>query len=292
MSAWDSVASAIRDATSCPFTVAHTSSVGGGSINEAYQLDGTDGTRYFVKMNSLRHHQMFVAEAEGLAAIAATNTVFSPSPITYGKADGRSFLVLEHLKLSSHGNAKLLGKQLAVLHRCIGNSFGFNQDNFIGTTLQPNDRKDSWIVFWRDHRLGYQLSLAASNGYGGELQRLGEKLMTVLPAFFEGYLPLPSLLHGDLWSGNHAYLGDGTPTIFDPAAYYGDRECDLAMTELFGGYPGDFYTAYREAYPLDEGYAVRKNLYNLYHVLNHANLFGSSYARQAEGMMQILLAKI
>ena len=292
MSVWDSVASAISDATQCPFTVNRTSSVGGGSINDAYLLEGIDGRCYFVKLNDSRHHQMFVAEAEGLAAIAATNTVFVPSPVTNGKAGGQSFLVLEHLEIGSHGSATLLGKQLAALHRCIGNGFGFDQDNFIGTTPQPNDWKASWIDFWREHRLGFQLTLAARNGYGGGLQHLGEKLITALPAFFEAYMPQPSLLHGDLWGGNHAYLGDGTPTIIDPAAYYGDRECDLAMTELFGGYSGDFYAAYHDAYPLDEGYAVRKHLYNLYHILNHANLFGSGYARQAEGMMQRLLAEI
>ena len=125
-----------------------------------------------------------------------------------------------------------------------------------------------------------------------QLQSLGEKLIDALPTFFAGYAPQPSLLHGDLWSGNHAYLHDGTPTIFDPAAYYGDRECDLAMTELFGGYPADFYAAYRAAYPLDAGYATRRELYNLYHILNHANLFGGGYARQAGQMMQRLLSDI
>ena len=292
MPVWDSVASAISDATQRPFTVSRTSSVGGGSINEAYRLEGDDGTRYFVKLNAARHLAMFVAEVEGLKAIASTHTIHAPLPVTYGKSGGKSFLVLQHLELGSHGNAKLFGEQLAALHRCIAKRFGFDQDNYIGTTLQPNGWKESWIDFWREHRLGFQLKLAADNGYGGELQRLGEKLITVLPAFFASYLPQPSLLHGDLWGGNHTYLMDGTPTIFDPAAYYGDRECDLAMTELFGGYAGDFYAAYRDTYPLDEGYAVRKNLYNLYHILNHANLFGGGYARQAEGMMQRLLAEV
>ena len=136
------------------------------------------------------------------------------------------------------------------------------------------------------------MRLAAQNGYGGQLQRLGEKLMDSLPAFFADYTPQPSLLHGDLWSGNHAYLQNGTPTIFDPAIYYGDRECDIAMTELFGGYDTDFYAAYRSAYPLDAGYATRRDLYNLYHILNHANLFGGGYARQAEQMMQKLLRNL
>ena len=286
------LSTAIHDATHRPFTLRATTPVGGGSINEAYRLEGTDGARYFLKLNDAQHLPMFVAEEEGLNAIAATNTIRVPQPIVHGSADGQSYLVLEHLELSSHGDAKLLGEQLAALHRCISSQFGFAQDNFIGTTKQPNGWKDSWIDFWREQRLVFQLRLAAQNGHSGQLQNLGEKLLDVLPAFFEGYTPQPSLLHGDLWSGNHAFLADGTPTIFDPATYYGDRECDLAMTELFGGYPADFYAAYRAAYPLDAGYATRRNLYNLYHILNHANLFGGGYARQAEQMMQRLLAEV
>lgn len=286
------LSTAICDATHRPFTLRTSTPVAGGSINEAYRLEGTDGAHYFLKLNDAQHLPMFVAEAEGLYAIAATNTIRVPRPIVHGSAGRQSYLVLEHLELSSRGNAKLLGEQLAALHRCTSSQFGFVQDNFIGTTPQPNGWSDDWISFWREQRLGFQLRLAEQNGYGEQLQRLGEKLMAALPAFFESYTPQPSLLHGDLWSGNHAFLMDGTPTIFDPAAYYGDRECDLAMTELFGGYSADFYSAYRIAYPLDAGYALRKNLYNLYHILNHANLFGGGYARQAEQVMQRLLADI
>ncbi|MBI5429537.1 MAG: fructosamine kinase family protein [Nitrosomonadales bacterium] len=292
MTVWDSVASAISDATRRPYTLGNSAPVGGGSINAAYCIEGTDGARYFLKLNDAQYLPMFVAEAEGLDAIAATKTIRVPNPITHGSASGQSYLVLEHLDLSSHGDAKLLGTQLAALHRCIGKIFGYAHDNFIGTTPQPNGFKDNWIDFWREHRLGFQLRLAAQNGYSGQLQSLGEKLLDALPAFFVGYAPQPSLLHGDLWSGNHAFLSDGTPAVFDPAAYYGDRECDLAMTELFGGYPADFYAAYRAAYPLDAGYATRRDLYNLYHILNHANLFGGGYARQAEGVMQRLLAEV
>lgn len=292
MTVWDSVASAIREATLHPFTLHKSTPVVGGSINEAYQLEGTDGSRYFLKLNDARHLPMFVAETEGLNAIAVTGTIRVPRPIARGSTGRQSYLVLEHLELSSHGDARLLGVQLAALHRCKGKSFGFAQDNFIGTTQQPNTWKDDWIDFWRKNRLGFQLHLAEQNGYGGSLQDLGERLMEKLPAFFASYTPQPSLLHGDLWSGNHAFLADGTPTIFDPAAYYGDRECDLAMTELFGGYSEDFYAAYRAAYPLDAGYTTRRDLYNLYHILNHANLFGGGYARQAEGKMQRLLAVI
>jgi fructosamine-3-kinase len=233
---------------------------------------------------------MFAAEAAGLAAIAATNTIRVPRPIAHGIAEGRSYLVLEHLQLSSRGDAHLLGEQLAALHRCTAQRFGFGQDNFIGTTAQPNQWTDDWIAFWRDQRLGFQLRLAAENGYGGELQKKGAELLDALPAFFKGYTPQPSLLHGDLWGGNHAYLADGTPAVFDPTVYYGDRECDIAMTELFGGYPADFYAAYRSAWPLDAGYADRRDLYNLYHILNHANLFNGGYVWQAEQMVQRLLA--
>jgi protein-ribulosamine 3-kinase len=286
------LSTAISDATQRRFEVRGATPVGGGSINEAYSLEGTDGARYFLKLNDAQHLPMFVAEAAGLDAIAATNTIRVPRPIAHGSAGGQSYLVLEHLELSSRGDAKLLGVQLAALHHCEGKSFGFAQDNFIGITPQPNNWKDNWIDFWREQRLGFQLRLAAQNGYGGQLQRLGDKLMDALPAFFVDYTPQLSLLHGDLWSGNHAFLAGGTPVIFDPAIYYGDRECDLAMTELFGGYSADFYSAYRAAYQLDAGYATRRELYNLYHILNHANLFGGGYARQAEQMMQRLLADI
>ena len=285
----DVISSAISDAARQPFKMRGATPIRGGSINDAYRLEGMDSARYFLKLNDAQHLTMFVAEAEGLNAIAATNTVRVPRLIVHGSAGRQSYLVLEYLELSSRGDAKLLGEQLAALHRCTGNSFGFVHDNFIGTTPQPNEWKDSWIDFWREHRLGFQLRLAEENGFGSQLQSLGEKLIDALPTFFAGYAPQPSLLHGDLWSGNHAYLHDGMPTIFDPAVYYGDRECDLAMTELFGGYPADFYAAYRAAYPLDAGYATRRELYNLYHILNHANLFGGGYARQAEQMMQKLL---
>ena len=286
------LSTAILEATHRPFTLNKSTPVGGGSIKEVYRLEGTDGARYFLKLNGAQHLPMFVAEAEGLEAIAATNTICVPHPIAHGCAGGKSYLVLEHLELSSHGNAKLLGEQLAALHRCMSSCYGFTHDNFIGTTPQPNTWTNDWVTFWREHRLGFQLRLVEQNGYGGQLQRLGEKLLDALPSFFAGYTPQPSLLHGDLWSGNHAFLADGTPTIFDPAAYYGDREADLAMTELFGGYPSDFYAAYRVAYPLDAGYATRRDLYNLYHILNHANLFGGGYARQAEQVMQRLLVVI
>jgi protein-ribulosamine 3-kinase len=296
MNDWDAIAAAIGTATQCPFQLGGRTAIGGGCINQAYRVEGRDGRRFFIKLNSADKAAMFATEAAGLGEIAATQTVRVPQPITHGVAGKQSYLVLEHLELSSRGDAQLLGEQLAAMHCCTGVRFGFSQDNFIGTTPQPNEwpgrEKSDWIDFWHERRLGFQLRLAAQNGYGGQLQSLGEKLLDALPAFFTGYIPQPSLLHGDLWSGNHAYLPDGTPVIFDPATYYGDHECDLAMTELFGGYSAEFYAAYRAAYPLDAGYVTRRELYNLYHILNHANLFGGGYVGQAEQMMQRLLANI
>lgn len=289
---WPSIAAAIAAATGQPFRPDGQTAAGGGCINKAFTLRGTDGTRYFVKLNAARHAAMFAAEAAGLNAIAATQTVRVPQVVTHGICGTQSFLVLEHLELNGRGDAAALGAQLAALHRCTSDRFGFAQDNFIGTTPQPNGWADDWIGFWRERRLGFQLRLAAENGYRGELQHLGAQLLDALPALFDNYTPQPSLLHGDLWGGNHGYLADGTPIVFDPAVYYGDRECDLAMTELFGGYGPDFYAAYCAAWPPDAGYAVRRELYNLYHVLNHASLFGGGYAGQAESLMRKLLAAI
>ena len=324
MTDWAAISAAITAATEKPFQYASHSSVGGGCINQTCSLRGRNGRDFFVKLNAADKHEMFAAESTGLEAIAATGTMRVPQPVTQGLCGAQSFLVLEYLALQGRGSAAELGEQLAAMHRCtslplpgreitsdlaalppsrmassfirdgerVGTSrFGFDRDNFLGTTPQPNGWMDGWVAFWRERRLGCQLRLAAENGYGGKLQTLGERLMDALPAFFDGYAPQPSLLHGDLWGGNHGYLADGTPAIFDPAVYYGDRECDLAMTELFGGYDADFYAAYRAAWPLDVGYAVRKELYNLYHILNHANLFGGGYVRQTEQMMQRLLAE-
>jgi fructosamine-3-kinase len=148
------------------------------------------------------------------------------------------------------------------------------------------------VSFWRTQRLQFQLELAAQQGHGGRLQSQGEKLLDAFPALFAGYSPQPSLLHGDLWSGNYAFTRAGEPTIYDPAVYYGDREADIAMTELFGGFGADFYAAYQADFPLDAGYGVRKTLYNLYHILNHLNIFGDSYRSQAYRMMDTLLLEL
>jgi fructosamine-3-kinase len=285
------LAAAIGHAIGTTFSVSRAQAVHGGDISQAFKLG--DGTRsFFIKTYALGRLDMFEAEAAGLAELAAANAVRVPQVICHGVAAGQAYLVLEYLPLETRGDAARLGRQLARQHRVRAAQFGWARDNWIGATPQPNAWHEDWVDFWRTQRLGFQLRRAAKNGYGGELQRDGETLLARLDAFFEGYTPVPSLLHGDLWGGNHGFLADGMPVLFDPATYFGDRECDLAMSELFGGFAPDFYAAYREAWPLDAGYAARRTLYNLYHILNHANMFGGGYPAQAHRMMAQLLAEL
>ena len=282
---------AISNATGLMFVPLQQRSVSGGCINQSYLL-ADDERRFFVKLNDATRLAMFEAEAAGLQQILASHSVRAPRPLCHGVADGQAFLVLEYMDLRAQGDPAALGQQLALMHRTRQAYFGGPRDNMLGSTPQHNTQTATWIHFVREQRIGFQLRLAAQNGYGGKLQTQGEKLLAGLDQFFTDYQPQASLLHGDLWGGNHAYLPDGAPVIFDPAVYYGDRETDLAMTELFGGFAPAFYAAYREAWPLDAGYAVRKTLYNLYHILNHANLFGGGYAAQALQMIAQLNAAL
>jgi fructosamine-3-kinase len=293
MHAWHEIGKQVAVATNSNFKIKETNVIGGGCINQTYCI--TDGTqRYFVKLNKPDCLAMFEAEAAGLMEIHQSHTLRVPLPICYGHNEHAAWLVLEYLDINNGacGNASELGIQLATMHRITSKEFGWVRNNTIGQTPQINTVSSDWINFWRMHRLGYQLDLAKTNGFNGKLQVLGERLLINLDKFFSGISPSPSLLHGDLWNGNYAYDEMGNPVLFDPAVYYGDREADIAMTELFGGFPVNFYSAYRHDYPLDSGYNTRKVVYNLYHVLNHLNLFGSSYCRQAEQMMGILLAEI
>ncbi len=289
---WDQIAHWIGRATGAPFTVARRSAVSGGCINDAWRLEGDDGRWFFVKTNSSCNEGMFVAEAAGLREIIDTGTVAAPAPVCFGSVENRAFLVLEYLSFGTADASQALGHELARMHRHTRTDYGWSRDNTIGSTLQVNTPGSDWVEFWREQRLGYQLQLADQNGYGGCLQRKGEQLLQLFPALFSGYIPSASLLHGDLWSGNQAVTRDGRPVLFDPAVYFGDRETDIAMTELFGGFSTRFYAAYNEVWPLDEGYPVRRDLYNLYHILNHLNLFGGGYLRQAEQMIERLLSEL
>ena len=270
------------------------SRAGGGSISQAFIVETRHG-RWFVKLNDSARLDMFVAEAEGLNALASCTELRVPRVIGTGCCGQQAFLVLEHVSMQPliDGNASIAaGRALAALHRIENREFGWDRDNFIGSTPQANRYHADWSEFFARERLLPQLRLAQQNGCTGVLISNGERLAEKLSAFFAAYRPLASMLHGDLWHGNAALDETGTLVLFDPAVYFGDRETDLAMCELFGGFPSGFIDAYRETWPLAEGYPQRKMLYNLYHILNHLNLFGGSYRHQAERMAGTLLAEL
>jgi fructosamine-3-kinase len=285
---WSLIEQLLTEHTGRPFKIIDREVISGGSINTARRV--SDGKQsFFVKINRAPLLHMFEAEAASLVELRNTSTIQVPEPVRYGLSGHECYFLMSWLELSGSPDTRLFAAQMAALHRHTHTQFGFHVDNTIGTTPQLNQWSDDWIDFWRKQRLGYQLKLARQNGFGRRLDGLGTRLLEKIPHFFETYTPLPSLLHGDLWSGNWGATGRGQPVIFDPACYYGDREADLAMMELFGQ-PGKlFFDAYHESYPMDDGYAVRKKLYNLYHLLNHANMFGGAYATQAANMMESLL---
>jgi fructosamine-3-kinase len=290
---WQAIARHIEQAIHQPFAILNTRPVSGGCINETFILEGKANS-YFIKINQCELLSMFEAEFSGLAEIAQSGTVKVPQPIVYGVFADKAFLVLEMISLTP-GNSQSdtqLGHQLAALHKTRQAFFGWHQNNTIGSTDQINQSSENWISFFLDNRLNFQVSLAEQNNCGSKLIQSAEKLSESLDMFFNNYSPHPSLLHGDLWSGNAAVTHQGQPIIYDPACYYGDRETDIAMTELFGGFGSCFYAAYNEAYALDPDYRVRKTLYNLYHILNHLNLFGSSYLHQAQNMTDSLLSEL
>ena len=263
--------------------------VGGGDISSAWRLETDDGT-VFLKTGPASSSDMFAAEAEGLSELGAPNVIRVPRALATGIAGDTAFVALEwlHFGRPHRETERRLGEQLAKLHRTTRSRFGWHRDTTIGLTLQVNDWSDEWVAFLRDHRIGFQLRLAADKGYGGSLQEQGARVLDRLPIFFDGYAPEASLLHGDLWGGNWGSC-DGEPVIFDPAVYFGDRESDLAMTRLFGGFGRAFYEAYEAAWPLSAGHRERCDLYQLYHVLNHLNLFGSGYLGQAQDLLSRLL---
>jgi fructosamine-3-kinase len=287
---WEQVAEGLSRALERTVRVEQAQALGGGCINQGFRLDTTAGP-FFVKVNAAARAQMFEAEAAGLRELAGAGALRVPRPIAWGAGGSRAWLALEYLRLSGAAAAqeRQLGLGLAALHRHTAAAFGWTRDNTIGATPQYNDWSDDWLTFWRERRLRVQLDLAARNGYRQRLQQTGARLLDRLGVFFRSYSPAPSLLHGDLWGGNAGFTEDGEPVVFDPAVYYGDRETDLAMTELFGGFSPAFYAGYAQAWPLDDGFARRRDLYNLYHVLNHLNLFGGGYLGQAQRMIDRLL---
>ncbi len=291
MSLWETISADIAAVTGKQASLTQQGAVGGGCINQAVRVQyGEDA--YFVKLTTSSQLAMFEAEALGLQELIGSHTLRIPEPVCWGDDGESAYLVMEYLELGGQGDSAELGEGLAAMHRVTQQQFGWVQDNTIGATLQVNTCHSDWVTFWRQQRLQFQLELAARNGHGGRLQSQGEQLLDVFPCLFSSYSPEASLLHGDLWAGNYAFTREGVPAIFDPAVYYGDREADLAMTELFGGFSADFYAAYDNAWPRDAGYRTRKTLYNLYHILNHLNMFGGGYKSQAQGMIDSLLSEL
>jgi fructosamine-3-kinase len=285
---WNHIAEQLSQTTGKTFQEPQRRPVGGGSVNQAYAL--TSGSQsYFVKINQATRIAMFEAEALGLKQIASTRTIRVPKPICWGTVDGSAYIVLEWLDLGygTHRAWEEMGQNLAAMHR-VGSDrgFGWDQQNTIGFMPQVNPWTGNWTKFFVEQRIGYQFQLAQRRGGNFPNQ---ERLLAAIPELLAGHNPQPSLVHGDLWSGNAAVTKLEEPVILDPATYFGDREVDLAMTELFGGFPNEFYRAYNKAFPLEPGYERRKTLYNLYHILNHFNQFGGSYEGQANRMIASLL---
>jgi fructosamine-3-kinase len=263
-------------------------SVSGGCINQGYAVSNCELT-YFVKINQASQVGMFEAEALGLEEMLTTASIRVPKPLCWGTAGNSSYIVLEWLEMGG-GNTKSwsgMGHKLAAMHKAISSQgFGWKINNTIGSTPQINTWTPDWVEFYAKHRLSYQFQLARRKGGNFPKQ---DKLLAVIPELLADHQVQPSLVHGDLWGGNAGCTVSGEPVIFDPATYFADREVDIAMTELFGGFPAAFYQGYNEVFPLDAGYERRKTLYNLYHILNHFNLFGGSYDSQANRMIDQIL---
>jgi fructosamine-3-kinase len=287
---WQALSESIALSTGRPFDIESAAPVSGGDIHRSYHLHTQQG-EFFLKTNHGHLSHLFETEANSLNALGKTLSVRVPKVVATGLENDQAWLVLEYLPLTSRGDDEQRGKDLALLHHQVNadKRFGWQEDNYIGHTLQPNTWSDDWVAFYGQQRLAHQLTLAQDHGASNSLVEQGQALIEALPKFFDDYQPEASPLHGDLWGGNSAFTTDGDAVFFDPASYYGDREADLAMTELFGGFSPEFYAGYNSVFPLDKGYATRKELYNLYHVLNHFNLFGGGYQQQAARMIQTLL---
>jgi fructosamine-3-kinase len=271
-------------------TIQGCSRVGGGCIANACRLETADAP-LFLKYGDAQVARTFPGEAAGLEAMRAAESPLT-IPAVIDRAgpdeDRPGFLVMEWVETGTKSSDfwEDFGQGLAQMHRHAHEQYGFEQDNFIGRLPQQNEWTDTWPAFYRTQRLEPQVRMARERNrwrtdWNGALEALYRRLPDLLPE-----TPEASVLHGDLWKGNFMVTAAGTPAIIDPATYYGHREADLAMTELFGGYQDRFYDAYREAWPLESGYDTRKDIYNLYHLINHLNLFGAGYASSVEGILR------
>ncbi|RFC43042.1 MAG: Fructosamine-3-kinase [Verrucomicrobia bacterium] len=257
--------------------------VSGGCIHRCWILEGRWG-ECFVKANTAGHLAMFEAEREALRALAEVRAIRVPEPYLTSRIGNESFLLMERIEFGGAGSGERQGRELAALHQRVSGDgrCGWDRDNFIGSTPQPNRWNSHWGDFFAEHRIEHQLRL---NRDAGNVFRGARRFVERVPALAGDHAPGASLLHGDLWGGNAGFDLAGRPVIFDPASYHGDRETDLAFTRLFGGFGESFERGYHEAWPLPDGWRDRVELYNLYHLLNHALLFGGGYGEQAQRIM-------
>lgn len=264
---------------------------GGGYIAHSRKISLADGRSFFLKSLPSSQSPVLGAEFQGLQLLAGSKNgpLYTPEPIGFENSGEEAFLLMEFLSMGSRGDEEAMGKGLAELHSNTADLFGLDHNNFIGSTPQFNQQTADWIEFYRDQRLRPQINWARKKG--AALSE-ADKLLDHLGKFFEDEAPQAVLLHGDLWSGNAAYLSDGCPVVFDPAVYYGHRETDLAMMEMFGGFSDRVYRAYSAVLPIPPAYnRNRRDLYQLYHVLNHYNLFGGSYLHSAERIIRNLISR-
>lgn len=287
---WQYIEQTISNDTGRAFNIDEKHTVSGGDINLCYQLiDNRRHQKYFVKINDKTQLANFEAEAYSLNHIAKEESLSCPDVVTLGTTLDKSFLVLEYLPLitgtSSHWFT--LGEQLAYLHKTsVHGQFGWPHENFIGLNIQQNAWSSNWRTFFTEQRIGWQLQLLHEKSINlGDITHICEHCHQLLLH----HNATPSLVHGDLWRGNIGFTKAG-PIVFDPASYYADREVDIAMTELFGRFPIEFYQGYQSIEPLSDGYEQRKLVYNFYHILNHANAFAGIYLEQAKATLSRIMA--
>jgi protein-ribulosamine 3-kinase len=273
-------------------SISSINSLSGGCISNAYKLNVAGGGAYLLKINDNQNGDMFIKEANGLIELKKAGAIKVPEVVLAEK----NFILLEFINSSGKSKSffKDFGIKFSQLHKYNAKTFGFYEDNYIGANPQLNlpakDEATNWIKFYFDKRILYQFKLIEKNGYATDELRLGiSKLENKIENILSDSAEPPSLLHGDLWSGNYMIDENGNACLIDPAVYYGHREADLGMTKLFGGFSSEFYGSYNENFPLADGYNYRENIYKLYHVLNHLNLFGRGYYSQAISLIYYYL---
>jgi protein-ribulosamine 3-kinase len=268
------------------------SSLSGGCISDAFKVTTIDGLNYFLKYNPLTSNDMFIKEANGLKELAKANAIRIPEVLSFDE----DYILLEYLATGSRKKNFFedFGRSFAEMHKYTSSEFGFYEDNYIGSNPQKNipdeNEKNDWVRFYFNKRILFQLQLAEKLGNSTDTLRKGiSKLEDKIEDIIGGSKEKPSLLHGDLWGGNYMVDENGNAVLIDPAVYYGHREADLGMTKLFGGFSSEFYRAYNETFPLEDGYEYRENIYKLYHVLNHLNLFGGGYYSQTISLIKFYI---